>query len=73
MNKFTQLLPFLQDLFDDPATARRATEVVTGILKARSPRLSEIARAMYGNEASNYKRVQRFLDGNDPQAVLLRL
>jgi hypothetical protein len=44
MNKCTQLLPFMQDLFDDPETARKAAEIAGGILKARSPRLSEIAR-----------------------------
>lgn len=73
MDKCTQLLPFVQDLFDDRMTARKATRIVDGILKARSPRLSEIARAMKGSEAANYKAIQRFLAGNDPQEVLLRL
>ncbi len=73
MNKCTQLLPFLQDLFDDRTTAQKAARIVDGILKARSPRLSEIARAMKGNEAGNYKAIQRFLDANDPREVLLRL
>ncbi len=62
MNKCTQLLPFMQALFDDPATARKATAILVGILKARSPRLSEIAREMSGGEAANYKAIQRFLD-----------
>jgi len=73
MDKCTQLLPFVQDLFDDQAAAQKATQIVEGILQARSPRLSEIARAMKGNEAANYKAIQRFLAGNDPQGVLLRL
>jgi Transposase DDE domain len=73
MDKCTQLLPFVQDLFDDRAVAQKATQIVEGILQARSPRLSEIARAMKGNEAANYKAIQRFLVGNDPQGVLLRL
>ncbi len=73
MGKCTQLLPFVQDLFDDRAAAQKATQIVNGILKARSPRLSEIARAMKGNEAGNYKAIQRFLEGNDPREVLLRL
>jgi|GEM_PF-5327919 len=30
MNKFTQLLPFVEDLFDDQAIARKATRIVTG-------------------------------------------
>jgi hypothetical protein len=73
MNKFTQLFPFVQDLFDDQAVAQRAARIVTGILEARSPRMSEIAREMGGNEVANYKCVQRFLEANDPQEVLLRM
>jgi len=73
MDKSTQLLPFVQDLFDDQAQSRQAAKIIDGILKARSPRLSEIARAMGGNETANYKYIQRFLDGHDPQEVLLRL
>ena len=46
MNKFIQLLPFMQELFDAPATAMKAAEIAGGILKARSPRLSEIEREM---------------------------
>ena len=73
MDKCTQLLPFVQDLFDDRASVQKATRIVDGILQARSPRLSEIARAMKGNEAANYKSIQRFLVGNDPREVLMRL
>jgi len=73
MNKLTQLLPFMQTLFDDPTTARKASAILAGTLKARSPRLSEIGREMYGGEAANNKTIQRFLDETDPQAVLLRL
>jgi hypothetical protein len=73
MDKFTQLLPFMQDLFDDRAVTWKATRIVAGILKARSPRLSEIARAMAGNEVANYKSIQRFLEVNDPREVMLRM
>jgi hypothetical protein len=73
MDKFTQLLPFVQDLFDEPAIARKATRIIDGILKGRSPRLSDISRAMDGNETTNYKCLQRFLDTQDLSEVLLRL
>jgi Transposase DDE domain len=73
MYKCTQICPFLQPLFDDPATAWKAARIVTGIVNARSPRVSEIARAMIGNEPSNYKVIQRFLESTDPREVLLRL
>ena len=73
MNKFTHLLGFVQHLFDDDDTARKAKKIVEGILKARSPRLSDIAREMSGKEESNYKSIQRFLANNSPQKALLRL
>ena len=55
------------------AAATESARIVAGILKGRSPRMSEIAREMTGNEAANYKCVQRFLEAHDPQEVLLRL
>jgi hypothetical protein len=73
MNKFTHLLRFVQHLFDDDNTARKAKKIVEGILKARSPRLSDIAREMSGKEEANYKSIQRFLACNLPQQALLRL
>ena len=73
MNKCNQLLPFVQELFGNAANSRAVARIIDGILKARSPRVSEIARAMSGNEAANYKRIQRFLAANDPQDVMLRL
>ena len=73
MNKFTHLLRFVQYLFDDGETSRKAKMIVEGILRARSPRLSDIAREMAGKEDANYKCIQRFLAGNSPQKALLRL
>jgi hypothetical protein len=73
MNKCTQLLPFMQVLFDDQETARKAARIVEGIKRARSPRLSDIAREIPGKEAANYKAIQRFLESLDPQEVLRRL
>jgi len=73
MNKFTQLLGFVQHLFDDEETVGKAKMIVESILKARSPRLSDIAREMPGKEEANYKCIQRFLARNTPQRALLRL
>ena len=73
MNKFTHLFRFVQHLFDDDHTARKAKEIIEGILKAHSPRLSDIAREMAGKEEANYKSIQRFLASNSPQPALLRL
>jgi hypothetical protein len=73
MDKFTQLLPFVQDLFDDPAVAWKAARIIGGILKSHSPRLSDISRGMDGNEAANYKCVQRFLEDHGFSNILLRL
>ena len=73
MNKFTQLLPFVQDISDDSAGAWKAARIAAGILEARSPRMSGITREMGGNEVANYKCIQRFLEANDPREVLLRM
>jgi hypothetical protein len=48
MYKCTQFLPFLQTLFDDPETARKASRITAGTMQGRSPRLSDISREMGG-------------------------
>ena len=73
MNKFTHLLQFVQYLFDEKGTVQKAKPIIEGILKARSPRLSDIAREMAGKEDRNYKCIQRFLEKTTPQQILLRL
>ena len=73
MNKFTHLFGFVQYLFDEERTAWKAKLILEGILKARSPRLSDIAREMAGREDKNYKCIQRFLKSTAPQETLLRL
>jgi len=73
MNKFTHLLRFVQHLFDDGETAKKVKTIIDGLLKARSPRLSDIAREMPGKEEANYKCIQRFLASSSPQQALLRL
>jgi hypothetical protein len=73
MDKFTHLAGFVGYLFDDADERDKARRVVEGILKARSPRLSDIAREMSGKEEANYKCIQRFLHESQPQSSLLRL
>jgi hypothetical protein len=73
MNKFTHLLQFVQAFFDENEMAEKAKLISEGILKARSPRLSDIAREIKGKEDRNYKYVQRFLEKAKPQESLLRL
>jgi hypothetical protein len=73
MNKFTHLGEFLGTLIDDRAVLEKAQKVVQGIMQAGSPRLSEISRVMSGNEAANYKCIQRLLQESEPRDILLRL
>lgn len=73
MNKFTQLWEFVQAFFDEEDRVKKAKPIIEGILKARSPRMSDIAREMKGKEDRNYKCIQRFLEKVDPQDSLLRL
>ena len=73
MNKFIHLSRFVQYLFDRTEMADKATCVIEGILKARSPRLSDIAREMRGSETASYKQIQRLFKQVDPREILLRL
>jgi hypothetical protein len=42
-------------------------------MEARSPRLSDIAARMSGNETASLKRIQRLLQDNDPREALRML
>ena len=64
---------FAQYLFDTPDLAQKAGVILQAILKAQSPRLSEIAQEMPGQADANYKQIQRFLTQVDPRAALMRL
>jgi hypothetical protein len=69
-NKFFRIRDFVQSLFPDEKTAQQASQIITGIMIARSPRLSEIAIYMPVEEAACYKRIQRFLQETGPQEAL---
>jgi hypothetical protein len=73
MNKFTHLCEFLGDLFDDDRDLEKAQAITSGILKAGSCRMSEIAREMEGSECANYKCIQRFVRKQVLKSNLLRL
>ena len=66
MNKFIRIFKFTKQLFTDQKTAWQASQIIEGIMKTRSPRLSDIAARMPGSEAASYKRIQRFLQSVDP-------
>ena len=72
MYKFTQIQRFAKSLFDNDQQASKASQIMLGILKAKSPRISRIAEQMPGNKAANYKMIQRFLKDTDLKAPLQR-
>jgi Transposase DDE domain len=73
MNKFTQIREFLATIFEDDLVIAKVSKVVEGILKVRSPRLSDISRGMSGNEAASYKSMQRLTKSIPIKDYLLRL
>lgn len=73
MNKFINIRPFMQSLFDDQDTANKAAEIGQAILAARSLRLTDIATQMKGTPDASYKRIQRFVKQTDPREALWRL
>jgi hypothetical protein len=73
MIKFIDILGFAQSLFDEERVARKAAHILKAMLRARSPRISDIAQHMPGNPEAKYKEIQRFLHQADLKAALLRL
>ena len=73
MNKFIRISKFAEQLFSNEKQARHASEILAGIIAARSPRLSDIATHMPGHSAASYKRIQRFLQAEDPRETLKML
>jgi hypothetical protein len=73
MYKFIPIIEFTKQLFDDQNTAKKASQIMEGVLQAQSPRISDIADKMSGNEAANYKKIQRFMKSEDLTATLKRL
>lgn len=73
MDKFTHLCESLAYLFDDERSIQKVQAITSGILKARSCRISEIAREMPGEESANYKCVQRFVAKTRLKSNLLRV
>jgi hypothetical protein len=70
MDKFIRISEFAKHLFTDLSSARQASEILEGILEANSPRLSDIAAHMPGQAGASYKRLQRFLQDNQPEELL---
>lgn len=73
MFKSIPIFEFAKQLFDDQNTAKKASQIMEGILQSQSPRISDIADRMNGNEVSNYKKIQRFMKNEDLQSLLKRL
>jgi len=73
MDKCIRILEFTEQLFADEREARQASQILQGIMEARSPRLSDIAAQMPGRAEANYKRIQRFIRSHDPGEELHRL
>jgi hypothetical protein len=73
MDKFIRISEFAKQLFADQKVAQQASQIMQGIMEARSPRLSDIAAKMPGNVAASYKRIQRFLQEQEPQEALRML
>jgi hypothetical protein len=72
MDKCINFQAFLQYLFDEDALVDKGSAIVTALLDAQSPRLTNISEKMNGRSATCYKRIQRFLKQVDLKQTLLR-
>jgi len=73
MLKFINISEFMRYLFDDEDQALKAAKIIRALLKAQSPRLSNIAEKMEGKSDTCYKAIQRFIARADIKRQLLRL
>jgi len=70
MDKCIRISMFAKQLFVDARVAQQASQIMQGIMEACSPRLSDIAAKMPGQATASYKRIQRFLQAQDPREAL---
>jgi hypothetical protein len=73
MDKCINIRRFMEMIIDDQQAVQSASEIGQAILTARSLRLTDLSVKMKGNPAACYKRIQRFLKGNDAREALWRL
>ena len=73
MDKCINIRKFMGNLFDDNQTVLQASEIGQAIMAARSLRLTDLCVKMKGKPMACYKRIQRFLKGNDTREALWRL
>ncbi len=73
MNKFRHLREILAYGLDEDRAVEKAQAIPSGILKARSWRMREIAGEMEGSESANYKGIQGFVSQQAWKSNLLRL
>ena len=67
------LYKFTSSLFDREEQAKKAAMIILGILKARSPRITEVARAIPKGFFAGHKMIYRFLKRAPLKEALLRL
>ena len=67
-----RMVRFAQHLFEGADLSSKAARILQAVLRARSARLSDIAREMPGRADAGYKQIQRFMRRVDLKAVLLR-
>lgn len=73
MDKFINYREMMEYIFDDGREAEKAGWIARAMIRAQSPRITEIAAKMEGNSESNQKMIHRFLKGANPKEALMRL
>ena len=67
-----RMVRFAQQFFEGAELSSKAARILQAVLRARSARLSDIAREMPGNADAGYKQIQRFLQRVDLKWALMR-
>jgi hypothetical protein len=73
MDKFINYREMMEYLFDDAKEAEKAGLIAQGMIRAQSPRITEVSAKMEGASESNQKMIYRFLKKTDLKGTLMRL
>jgi hypothetical protein len=72
MISYVDLSRYVKEIFSDLEGYDKLSEILYGLIRSRSLRISMISRGMRGSYHRNYKLVQRFMRGKDIRELLFR-
>jgi len=73
MDNFINYQEMMEYMFDDKKEGEKAAKIARGMIKAQSPRVTDIAERMEGKSETSRKMIHRFLHQTNTKEAMLRL